>query len=59
MAIRSSDTNPEVIGDIMPRVLAEIEGNAARVRRRIEQDCDGDEALAQERAEKGGPIWGQ
>ena len=49
---------PEVIGTIMPRVLAEIERSAARVRNRIEKDCDGDEALAQEREEKGGPIWG-
>jgi len=49
--------SPEVIDNILPRVLAEIERNAARVRRRIEQDCDGDEALAQEREEKGGPIF--
>ena len=59
MHIPPEPTGPEVIGSILPRVLADIERNAARVHRRIEQDCDGDDALAQERAEKGGPIWGQ
>ena len=58
MHIPPESTGPEVVATILPRVLADIERNAARVRRRIEQDCDGDEALAQEREEKGGPIWG-
>ena len=48
--------SPEVIDNILPRVLAEIERNAARVRRRIAQDCEGDEALAEERIWKGAPI---
>jgi len=62
MAFRSKD--PESIGSILSRAMQEmargryIQHQAARVRNRIEKDCDGDEALAQEREEKGGPIWG-
>ena len=57
MHIPPESAGPEVIGSIMPRVLANIERQSARVRRKIEADCDGDDALAQERMEKGGPMF--